>query len=266
MTAFPSLPQVAVFDTAFHQTMEPAAYTYALPRKYLVENDVRRYGFHGTSHRYVSGEAVRLLKLDPKNHGVIVAHLGNGSSACAIKNGKSVDTTMGLTPLEGLVMGTRCGDVDFGALAYIANITGKTVKDLDQMTNKESGLLGLSELSSDCRTLEQAREEGHEGATLAIDVFVHRLAKYIGALAMTLDRLDAIIFTGGIGENSTLIRELTVQKLGLLGVKLDAETNSKMFAGRTGIISQAGSTTAIVIATNEEKMIAQDVATVLKSK
>lgn len=266
MKAFPSLPQVAVFDTAFHQTMEPAAYTYALPRKYLAENDVRRYGFHGTSHRYVSGEAVRLLKLDPQNHGVIVAHLGNGSSACAVKNGKSVDTTMGLTPLEGLVMGTRCGDVDFGALAYIANITGKTVKDLDQMANKESGLLGLSELSSDCRTLEQAREEGHEGATLAIDVFVHRLAKYIGALAMTLDRLDAIIFTGGIGENSTLIRELTVQKLGLLGVKLDAETNSKMFAGRTGIISQAGSTTAIVIATNEEKMIAQDVTTVLKSK
>jgi len=262
MKTFPALPQVAVFDTAFHQTLEPAAYTYALPYKYLREYDVRRYGFHGTSHRFVSGEAVRLLNLDPKDHGIVIAHLGNGSSACAVRNGISVDTTMGLTPLEGLVMGTRSGDVDFGALAYIAARDNLSVADLDRIVNKESGLLGLSELSSDCRTLEDERANGHAGATLAIDVFVHRLARHIGGLATSLHRLDAVVFTGGIGENSSLIRKLTLEHLAVLGFKVDEAKNADMFAGRCGVITLPSTPTAIVIATNEEKMIVQDVVAV----
>lgn len=263
MKTFPSLPQVAVFDTAFHQTLEPAAYIYAIPYKYYQNYDVRRYGFHGTSHRYVAGETVRQLRLDPKDHGIVIAHLGNGSSACAVKNGVSVDTTMGLTPVEGLVMGTRSGDIDFGALAYIASRDNLTVADLDRIVNKESGLLGISELSSDCRDLENAREKGHAGATLAIDVFVHRLARHIGGLAASLHRLDAIVFTGGIGENSSLIRKLTLEHLAVLGFKLDEAKNAEMFAGRGGVITQPSTPTAIVIATNEEKMIAQDVVAVL---
>lgn len=263
MEAMPTLPQVAVFDTAFHQTLEPAAYIYALPYKYYKDYDVRRYGFHGTSHRYVAGETVRLLNLDPNDHGIVIAHLGNGSSACAVKNGKSVDTSMGLTPLEGLVMGTRCGDVDFGALAYVASRENLSVADLDRITNKESGLLGISELSNDCRTLEEARSQGHAGATLAIDVFVHRLARYIGGLATSLNRLDAVVFTGGIGENSPLIRKMTLDHLAVLGFKVDETANADKFAGRCGVITMPSTPVSIVVATNEEKMIAQDVMTVL---
>ncbi|KIU31409.1 propionate kinase [Atlantibacter hermannii] len=258
----PALPQVAVFDTAFHQTLSPAAYTYAIPLEYQLAYQVRRYGFHGTSHRYIAAEALETLDLDPADHGIVIAHLGNGSSLCAVQNGESVDTSMGMTPLEGLVMGTRCGDLDFGAAAYLANCTGQPIDTLYKMVNNQSGLLGISGLSSDCRTLQQARDEGHERATLAIDVLVHRLARHIGGHVAALKRFDALIFTGGIGENSALIRELTVKRLQALGLTLDDERNQQFFGGRSGIISGTGATKIAVIPTNEEKMIAMDAAAI----
>lgn len=258
----PALPQVAVFDTAFHQTLSPAAYTYAIPLEYQLAYQVRRYGFHGTSHRYIAAEALETLDLDPADHGIVIAHLGNGSSLCAVQNGESVDTSMGMTPLEGLVMGTRCGDLDFGAAAYLANCTGQPIDTLYKMVNNQSGLLGISGLSSDCRTLQQARDEGHERATLAIDVLVHRLARHIGGHVAALKRFDALIFTGGIGENSALIRELTVKRLQALGLTLDDTRNQQLFGGRSGIISGTGATKIAVIPTNEEKMIAMDAAAI----
>ena len=264
LEGMPGVPQVAVFDTAFHQTMPAAAYLYALPRRYQRELGVRRYGFHGTSHRYVAGEAARLLELDPADHGLVIAHLGNGCSATAVQNGASVDTTMGLTPLEGLVMGTRAGDVDFGALCYIAHQTGLDLAGLDTMLNKESGLLGLSELSNDCRTLETARAEGHQGAREAIEVFTHRLARHIGGLAMSLARLDAVVFTGGIGENSSLIRELTIARLGVLGIDLDPVANAQVKGGKSGFVSSSRRPAAIVISTDEEWMIARDTIALAK--
>ncbi|WP_312737972.1 propionate kinase [Atlantibacter hermannii] len=258
----PALPQVAVFDTAFHQTLSPVAYTYAIPLEYQLAYQVRRYGFHGTSHRYIAAEALETLDLDPADHGIVIAHLGNGSSLCAVQNGESVDTSMGMTPLEGLVMGTRCGDLDFGAAAYLANCTGQPIDTLYKMVNNQSGLLGISGLSSDCRTLQQARDEGHERATLAIDVLVHRLARHIGGHVAALKRFDALIFTGGIGENSALIRELTVKRLQALGLTLDDARNQQLFGGRSGIISGTGATKIAVIPTNEEKMIAMDAAAI----
>ena len=260
MALLPELPQVAVFDTAFHQTLPPEAYTYAIPLEYLHQHQVRRYGFHGTSHRFIAAEAVARLGLNPANHGLLIAHLGNGSSVCAVKNGQSVDTSMGMTPLEGLVMGTRCGDLDFGAAAYIARCTGQTIESLYKMVNNEAGLFGLSGLSSDCRTLQEARDNGDPRATLAIDVMVHRLARHLGAHLASLHRFDALIFTGGIGENSALIRELTAERLAIFGVQLDAARNAQMFAGRQGIISRPGSPIVAVIPTNEERMIAEDAA------
>lgn len=260
MALLPELPQVAVFDTAFHQTLPPEAYTYAIPLEYQQQHQVRRYGFHGTSHRFVAEEAVNLLPLDPTNHGILIAHLGNGSSVCAVKNGESVDTSMGMTPLEGLVMGTRCGDLDFGAAAYIARCTGQTIESLYQMANNQSGLFGLSGISSDCRELQEARGQGDQRATLAIDVMVHRLARHLSGHLASLHRFDALIFTGGIGENSALVRELTVKRLAVLGLRLDMTKNEQIFGGRSGVISLPGSPIVAVIPTNEEKLIAQDAA------
>ena len=258
--AFPKLKQVAVFDTAFHQTMKPEAYLYALPRKYYRDLGVRRYGAHGTSHQYVSGETIRLLGLDPNDSGVVVCHLGNGSSATAVLNGKCVDTSMGLTPLEGLVMGTRTGDVDYGALAYIAKKTGLDVDGLEKMVNRESGLLGLSELSNDCRTLTEAAQAGNHQAEETLDVFVFRLCRYIGALTAALPRLDAVAFTGGIGENSAYIRAKTLKRLSALGLDLDEEANAKIFGGKSGIVSKSKKPVAIVVPTDEERVIAEDTA------
>lgn len=260
MALLPTLPQVAVFDTAFHQTLPPEACTYAIPLEYRERYKIRRYGFHGTSHRFVAAEAVRQLDLDPDDHGILIAHLGNGSSLCAVRNGQSVDTSMGMTPLEGLVMGTRCGDIDFGAMAYLAKCSGQSLDELCAMANGQAGLLGLSGLSSDCRTLQQARERGDERATLAIDVMVHRLARHLGGHMASLHRLDALVFTGGIGENSVLVRELTVDKLAIFGLRLDRDSNGAIFGGRQGKISMPGSPAMLVIPTNEEKMIAQDAA------
>ncbi|ECA3791641.1 propionate kinase [Salmonella enterica subsp. enterica] len=256
---FPAVRQVAVFDTSFHQTLAPEAYLYGLPWEYFSSLGVRRYGFHGTSHRYVSRRAYELLDLDEKNSSLIVAHLGNGASICAVRNGQSVDTSMGMTPLEGLMMGTRSGDVDFGAMAWIAKETGQTLSDLERVVNKESGLLGISGLSSDLRVLEKAWHEGHERARLAIKTFVHRIARHIAGHAASLHRLDGIIFTGGIGENSVLIRQLVIEHLGVLGLTLDVEMNKQPNSHGERIISANPSQViCAVIPTNEEKMIALD--------
>lgn len=256
---FPAVRQVAVFDTSFHQTLAPEAYLYGLPWEYFSSLGVRRYGFHGTSHRYVSRRAYELLDLDEKNSGLIIAHLGNGASICAVRNGQSVDTSMGMTPLEGLMMGTRSGDVDFGAMAWIAKETGQTLSDLERVVNKESGLLGISGLSSDLRVLEKAWHEGHERARLAIKTFVHRIARHIAGHAASLHRLDGIIFTGGIGENSVLIRQLVIDHLGVLGLTLDVEMNKQPNSHGERIISANPSQViCAVIPTNEEKMIALD--------
>jgi acetate kinase len=263
MQSLPSVPQVVVFDTAFHQTMPPAAFTYAIPQRLYRDQGVRRYGFHGTSHRYVAGRAVSFLELDPRDHGLVIAHLGNGASATAVSNGLSVDTTMGMTPLEGLVMGTRSGDIDFGAVAHIARTTHLGLDELDAMLNKQSGLLGISELSSDCRTLEQAAKSGHAGAILALDVFVHRLARHIGGLAASLNRFDALVFTGGIGENSALVRAKTIERLRVFGFTLNPDANERIVGGRSGKISRSRRPTAAVIPTDEEGLIANDAATII---
>ena len=256
---FPGVQQVAVFDTSFHQTLAPEAYLYGLPWKYFEELGVRRYGFHGTSHRYVSQRAQSLLALPEADCGLVIAHLGNGASICAVRNGQSVDTSMGMTPLEGLMMGTRCGDVDFGAMAWVARETNQTLSDLERVVNKESGLLGISGLSSDLRVLEKAWHAGHDRARLAIKTFVHRIARHIAGHAASLHRLDGIIFTGGIGENSLLIRRLVIEHLAVLGVTLDPDMNSLPNSHGERIIStDSARVICAVIPTNEEKMIALD--------
>ena len=256
---FPGVTQVAVFDTSFHQTMAPEAYLYGLPWKYYEELGVRRYGFHGTSHRYVSQRAHSLLNLAEDDSGLVVAHLGNGASICAVRNGQSVDTSMGMTPLEGLMMGTRSGDVDFGAMSWVASQTNQSLGDLERVVNKESGLLGISGLSSDLRVLEKAWHEGHERAQLAIKTFVHRIARHIAGHAASLRRLDGIIFTGGIGENSSLIRRLVMEHLAVLGLEIDTEMNNRSNScGERIVSSENARVICAVIPTNEEKMIALD--------
>lgn len=263
MKLFPELVHVAVFDTAFHQTLPEHAYRYAVPQALYAEHGVRRYGFHGTSHRYVSQQAAQLSGLAYDTSSWLVAHLGNGSSTCAVENGHSRDTSMGLTPLEGLVMGTRSGDVDPNLHSHLARTLGWSLERIDTLLNKESGLLGLSGLSNDMRTLEQAREQGHAGATLAIEVFCYRLAKSLAAMSCALQRLDGLIFTGGIGENSPLVRSKTLAHLALLGLKLDAEANARCVRGVAGAIHSDGSPRVLVVPTNEERQIALDTLALL---
>jgi len=254
----PDQPQVAVFDTAFHASMPPRAYRYAVPESWYVDHAVRRYGFHGTSHRYVSGRAAALLDRPIESLRMVTAHLGNGCSATAVRGGISVDTTMGLTPLEGLVMGTRSGDVDPGLFGYLADRLGLDLAGVLAELNTRSGLLGLSGLSNDLRTVEAAARDGSTAAALAVEVFCYRLAKAIGALAVALGRLDAVVFTGGIGEHSATVRSLTLAQLGLFGVAEDLAANAE-HGGRTGgLISAAGSTPVLVVPTDEELMIARD--------
>jgi acetate kinase len=260
MTSFPDLPQAVVFDTAFHQTMPEHAYLYAIPMSLYRDQRIRRYGFHGTSHHYVSQESARQLGIALESSCFISAHLGNGASACAIKNGKSVDTTMGLTPLDGLVMGTRCGDIDPSIFGFLASTLYMDIQAITDMLNKQSGLLGLSELSNDCRELLEAAKEGHLGAKMALEIFCYRLAKHIAALVVPLGRVDALLFTGGIGENSAWVRKRVMEQLGFLGFKLDSVANDAAVCGKGGLISQPGSTMALVVNTNEELMIAQDTA------
>jgi acetate kinase len=263
MKLLPHLPQVGVFDTAFHQTMPEQAYIYALPYEYYTKYGVRRYGFHGTSHRYVTQKAAAVLGKKFEDCALVSAHLGNGCSATAVLGGKSVDTTMGLTPLEGLVMGTRSGDIDPGLHAFLAKEMNCDVEEVTSVLNKKSGLLGISGISNDMRELIAASESGEKRATLAIDVFCYRLAKSIAGLAVPLGRLDALIFTGGIGENSKPIRAKVLNLLGVLGFKLDAVANENHGKDKNGIISQSGSTIAMVVPTDEEYVIASDTAKVI---
>ena len=256
--AFPTLPQVAVFDTAFHQTMPPVAYRYAVPESWYTQHAVRKYGFHGTSHQFVAQEAAHLLGKPLAELNLVTAHLGNGCSATAVRGGKSIDSSMGLTPLEGLVMGTRSGDVDPGLHDYIARQAGLTLTQVTAALNKESGLLGLSGLTNDMRELEEAAAKGHTAAKLAVDIFVYRLAKMIAALSVPLERLDALVFTGGIGENSATIRAATLKRLKLLGFQADEKTNNAAVRGQGGLITTPNSTPALVINTNEELMIARE--------
>ncbi len=255
---FQDIPQVAIFDTAFHQSMPPHAYRYALPDDLYAVHGVRRYGFHGTSHQYVTNQASRLTGQRPGQGAWLSAHLGNGCSSCAVFNGKSLDTSMGLTPLEGLVMGTRSGDVDPNLHAHLARTLGWDLPRIERLLNRESGLLGLSGLSNDMRQLEQARANGHSGAKLAIEVFCYRLARSLAGLAVALPHLDGLVFTGGIGENSPLIRALTLNHLGILGLSLDPDANSSLPRGLAGKIHAPGSPQILVIPTDEERQIAEE--------
>ncbi|GAA5514348.1 acetate kinase [Deinococcus carri] len=262
--AFPDLPQIAVFDTAFHQTMPPVAYRYAVPTDWYTQHGVRRYGFHGISHEYVAGEAARLLGRDPSGLNLVTAHLGNGCSVTAVRGGHSVDTSMGLTPLEGLVMGTRSGDVDPGLPDYLARQAGLSLTQITAALNRESGLLGLSGLTNDMRELEEAAGRGNEQARLAVEIFVYRLAKTVAGMATALDTLDGLVFTGGIGENSSGVRAATLARLGLLGFRLDEAANERAVRGQGGLITRPDSVPALVVNTNEELMIARETAEVVK--
>ncbi|WP_033932422.1 acetate kinase [Vibrio cholerae] len=259
--AFPELKNVAVFDTAFHQTMPEEAYLYALPYNLYKEHGIRRYGMHGTSHLFIAREAAERLGKPANELNIINCHLGNGASVCAIKNGQSVDTSMGLTPLEGLVMGTRCGDIDPAIIFHLHDTLGYSVEKINTMLTKESGLLGLTEVTSDCRFVEDNYDQKEE-ATRAMDVFCHRLAKYVAGYTASLDgRLDAITFTGGIGENSAPIREMVLNRLAIFGITVDSAANLKARFGGEGVITTADSRIpAMVIATNEELVIAEDTA------
>jgi acetate kinase len=259
--AFPALKNVAVFDTAFHQTMPEEAYLYALPYNLYTDHAIRRYGMHGTSHLFITRVTAELLEKPEDELNIINCHLGNGASVCAIKNGKSVDTSMGLTPLEGLVMGTRCGDIDPAIIFHLHDTLGYSVEKINNMLTKESGLQGLTQVTSDCRFVEDNYGEKEE-ATRAMDVFCHRLAKYVAGYTATLEgRLDAITFTGGIGENSAPIREMVLNRLAILGVEVDGEANLKARFGKEGVITTANSRVpAMVVSTNEELVIAEDTA------
>ena len=256
--AFPTLPQVAVFDTAFHQSMPQKAFMYALPYNLYKEKGIRRYGMHGTSHLFVSQEAAKVLNQPIDETNLVTAHLGNGGSVTAIKNGKSVDTSMGMTPLEGLVMGTRCGDIDPSIIEHLVSREGYSLEGVMDMLQKQSGLLGISGQSSDCRTIEDGFMAGDERATLAMDMLCYRLAKYIASYAVPLGRIDAIVFTGGIGENSDIIRAKVLELLSIFGYQVDAEKNKIALFGTQGVITADGSPVAMVIPTNEEWVIAQD--------
>ncbi|NRA61392.1 MAG: acetate kinase [Psychrobium sp.] len=256
--AFGQLPHVAVFDTELHQTLPEKDFLYALPYALYKEHGIRRYGFHGTSHYYITQQAAKTLNIDVDKLNIISAHLGNGASICAIKNGKSVDTSMGLTPLEGLVMGTRTGDLDPAISQYLIEQLNYTQTQVNVLFNQQSGLLGISELSNDCRVIEEQALAGHQGARLALDIFCYRLAKYIASYTVPLGRLDALVFTGGIGENSDVIRANVLNLLQIFGFSVNEQANIAARFGQAGIITNESGPTALVIPTNEELVIAQD--------
>ena len=254
--ALPDIKQVGVFDTAFHQTMPDEAFRYAVPEDWYTDYGVRRYGFHGTSHMYVAEKAALLDGRPLDQLRIITAHLGNGCSLAAVKGGKSVDTSMGLTPLEGLVMGTRSGDVDPGVLTFMAKASGANATEINDALNKKSGLLGLSGTSNDMRAVMQAAEDGDARAQLALDVFEYRLAKYIASLVVPLGGLDILVFTGGIGENSVETRERVLRKLEFLGLHVDTEANN--VRGKAARVTSEGQVAAWVVPTDEELVIARD--------
>ncbi|RKX53102.1 MAG: acetate kinase [Thermotoga sp.] len=258
MKLLPNVPQVAVFDTAFHQTIPEKAYLYAIPYSYYEKYRIRRYGFHGTSHRYVSRRAAEILGIPYEKLKIITCHLGNGASIAAVKYGRSIDTSMGFTPLEGLVMGTRSGDIDPAIVTFLQEKEGMSAGEVYDLLNKKSGVLGLSELSSDMRDIEEGAMKGDERLRLVLDIYEYRIAKYIGAYAAAMNGVDVIIFTAGVGENSSILRrEICENYLGYLGVKIDVEKNE--FKGEERIISTDDSKVKVmVIPTNEELLIARD--------
>ena len=259
----PNTPMVAVFDTAFHQTMPPVAYTYALPYEYYQQDKVRRYGFHGTSHKYVAGRAAAMLGKPVEQLKLISCHLGNGSSVTAIDGGRSVDTSMGFTPLAGLPMGTRCGDIDAGILEYLMGKYGMDIKEMLSVLNKKSGVQGISGVSSDFRDLEKAAKEGSQQAALALEVFEYGVKKLIGAYAAAMGGVDAVIFTAGVGENGGTTRAAATRGLEFMGIKIDPEKN-KVRGEEIDISAPDATVRTLVIPTNEELMIAMDTAAIVK--
>ncbi len=262
----PNLKQVAVFDTAFHQTIPEENYIYGIPYRYYEKHRIRKYGFHGTSHKYVAYKTCEILKIDIEKINIITCHLGNGASITAIKNGKSFDTSMGMTPLEGLLMGTRCGDIDPGIILFLMDKENISTSEMDKLLNKESGILGISGISSDMRIIEEEYIRGNSKATLAFKVFCNRIKKYIGAYAFEMGKVDLIIFTGGIGENSPIARELILSGLENFGIKIDPKENEKAFKGKFGIISTNDSKVIVTVTpTNEELAIALETERLLTS-
>jgi acetate kinase len=261
----PGIKQVGVFDTAFHQTMPAKSFMYALPYKYYEEDGVRRYGFHGTSHRYVSQRVCEILGVDINTQKIITCHVGNGGSITAVLNGKSVDTSMGLTPTEGLMMGTRVGDVDAGALVYLMKKHNLSADDLQKVINKESGVMGITNLSSDMREIEAADKAGDERAHLALDMYEQRITKYIGAYAAEMGGVDVIVFTGGVGENQTGLRANVIRSLGFMGIKLNEELNATTRGTETVISSADSKVKVVVVPTDEELMIARDTEAIVSA-
>lgn len=266
LAILPNVPQVGVFDTAFHQTMPAKSFMYALPYKYYKEDGVRRYGFHGTSHRYVSARVCEIIGVDIKDQKIITCHVGNGGSITAIVGGKSVDTSMGLTPTEGLMMGTRVGDVDPGALTYLMKKHNLTADDIQRIINKESGVAGVSEISSDMREIESAVKAGNERATLALDMYEQRITKYIGAYAAEMGGVDIIVFTGGVGENQTGLRGNVCRPLKFMGVEINEELNAVTRGTETVISTPESKVKVVVVPTDEELMIARDTEAIVSGK
>jgi acetate kinase len=262
----PNVPQVGVFDTAFHQTMPAKSYMYALPYKFYKEDGVRRYGFHGTSHRYVSQRVCQFLGVDIKQQRIVTCHVGNGGSITAVKFGESIDTSMGLTPTEGLMMGTRVGDIDPGALVFLMEKHNYSAADIQRIINKESGVAGVSEISSDMREIEAADKAGVERAQLALAMYEQRIIKYIGAYAAEMGGVDIIVFTGGVGENQTGVRENVCAPLGFMGVEINKELNDKIRGTETVISTDASKVKVVVIPTDEELMIARDTEAILNGR
>ncbi len=254
----PGIPQVAVFDTSFHQTMPEYAYMYAIPYEYYVRDKVRRYGFHGTSHKYVAQKAAKLAGFDFNNSKIITCHLGNGGSVTAIKDGKSVDTSMGFTPVEGVIMGTRCGDIDAGIITYLQSKYEMDSNAISNVINKKSGFLGISGISSDARDIENAAAEGHSRAQLTLDMFRYSVIKYIGAYAAAMNGVDMIVFTGGIGENDPDSREIISAGCSFLGIDFDSQINDGL-RGKDALLTKPGSKVVVAtVTTNEELVIAQE--------
>ncbi len=261
----PGVPEIAVFDTSFHQTMPAYSYLYGIPYELYEKYKIRRYGFHGTSHKYVAQKACNILNIDFNNSKIITCHLGNGASVAAIKNGKSLDTSMGFTPVEGLMMGTRCGDLDIGVLLFLAEKENLSFKATNDLFNKKSGVAGVSGVSSDMRDIEQAIANGNERAAVALEMYTYRVKKYIGAYAAAMGGVDLIIFTGGIGENDTVVRKKSCQGLEFLGVDFNEDVNA-VTRGKDAVLTKEGSkVTVMSVTTNEELVIATDTMNIVKN-
>jgi acetate kinase len=263
-TLLPGIPQIAVFDTSFHQSMPPHAYMYAIPREYYEKYGIRKYGYHGTSHKYVYKKASEIMGKDTRKMKVVSCHLGNGASVTAIENGRSMDTSMGFTPVDGLIMGTRTGDIDPGVLLFLADKEHLSLKGISNLINKRSGMMGISEISSDMRDLELAYYEGNERANLALTMYAYRVKKFIGAYAAIMNGLDCVIFTGGIGENDFNIRRMICQNMEYLGLEFDEPMNHGVKSENKIISKPDSRVTAMVVKTNEELVIATDTYKILE--